>query len=50
MIEFTDKIPDKLWGKDNAYEFVQLLKKFHEESNSKKYFTENQDLSCWIPS
>lgn len=44
LIEFTDKIPDERWGKDNAYEFVRLLKKFYRESNSKKFFKENQNL------
>ncbi|MDR1592882.1 MAG: DUF4932 domain-containing protein [Prevotellaceae bacterium] len=44
LVEFTDKIPDERWGKDNAYKFVKLLKKFYKESNSKKFFKENQNL------
>lgn len=44
LVKFTDKIPDQHWGKDNAYEFVRLLKKFCVESNSKKFFIENQKL------
>lgn len=44
LVKFTDEIPDRRWGKDNAYEFVQLLKKFYKESNSKKFFEDNKDL------
>jgi Domain of unknown function (DUF4932) len=44
LVEFTNKIPDARWGKDNAYEFVKLLNKFYKESNSKKFFKENQSL------
>lgn len=44
LVEFSDKIPDERWGKDNAYEFVRLLKNFYKESNSEKFFKENQNL------
>ncbi len=44
LVEFTDKIPDERWGKDNAYKFVKLLKEFYKESNSDKFFKENQNL------
>ncbi|MDN3707021.1 DUF4932 domain-containing protein [Myroides ceti] len=44
LIPFTDDIPDERWGKDNAVEFVRLLKKFYQESNSKQFFKENKKL------
>lgn len=44
QIEFTDKIPDARWGKDNAYQFVKLLKRFYKESKSKIFFKKNQSL------
>lgn len=44
LVKFTDKIPDERWGKDNANEFVRLLKKFYKESNSKQFFKENEKL------
>jgi hypothetical protein len=44
LVQFSAKIPEERWGKDNAYEFVRLLKKFYKESNSKKFFKENHEL------
>src|SRR5699024_1823096 len=44
LVEFTDKVPEKRWGKDKANEFVRLLKKFYKESNSKQFFKENEQL------
>ncbi|WP_410221736.1 DUF4932 domain-containing protein [Pedobacter sp.] len=41
---FTNEIPDKRWGKDNAYEFAKLLKQFYKDSNSKQFFESNQQL------
>lgn len=48
LVEFTDKIPDERWGKGNANEFVRLLKKFYQESNSKQFFKENEKLYAEI--
>ncbi|HLP38958.1 DUF4932 domain-containing protein [Lacibacter sp.] len=44
LIEFTDKIPDARWGKENAYQFVKLLNKFYKESKSEIFFKQNQSL------
>lgn len=44
LVEFTEKVPDSRWGKDNAYEFVELLKKFYHESKSKDFFEQNRTL------
>lgn len=44
LVEFTDNIPDKRWGKDKANEFVRLLQKFYIESDSKQFFKENEEL------
>ncbi|MCJ0741803.1 DUF4932 domain-containing protein [Pedobacter montanisoli] len=44
IVKFTDEIPDKRWGKDNAYEFTKLLKQFYKDSNSKQFFESNQQL------
>ena len=44
LVEFTDEIPDKRWGKDNADKFVRLLKKFYKDTNSKKFFNENSSF------
>jgi len=42
--EFTDKIPEWRWGKDNAYEFVRLLKAFYKDAKCKEFFDANKDL------
>lgn len=44
LLAFTDKVPDKRWGKENAYKFVSLLKEFYKDSNSEKFFKENKKL------
>lgn len=41
---FTDVIPEQRWGKDNAYEFVRLLKDFYKEAKCKEFFDNNKDL------
>ncbi|PUV26319.1 DUF4932 domain-containing protein [Sphingobacterium athyrii] len=35
---------DKRWSKDNAVQFATLLQKFYKNSNSKRFFQENQAL------
>jgi hypothetical protein len=42
--EFTDEIPESRWGKDNAYEFVRLLKTFYQDAKCKEFFEENKGL------
>lgn len=44
LIEFTDKIPESRWGKDNAYKFVELLKKFYKDADCEKFFKENEAM------
>lgn len=43
-VEFSDKLPERRWGKDNAYKFVELLKEFYKESNCEQFFKENEDM------
>jgi len=43
-IDFSDSIPDKRWGKENAYKFVKLLKEFYTDANCKEFFDENKNL------
>jgi hypothetical protein len=42
LVEFTEKVPDQRWGKENAREFVRLLNSFYEESKSEKFFNDNE--------
>lgn len=42
--EFTDTIPEQRWGKENAEEFVRLLKDFYKKAKCKEFFEENKDL------
>lgn len=44
IVPFNDKIPEKRWGKENAYKFVELLKEFYADSNSEEFFENNKDL------
>ncbi len=44
IVNFTGDIPDKRWGKENAYQFAKLLKQFYKDSNSKQFFESNQPL------
>ena len=43
-IDFSDNIPEKRWGKENAVKFVKLLKEFYTDANCKEFFYENKDL------
>ncbi len=43
-IDFTDNIPEKRWGKENAGKFVKLLKEFYTDANCKAFFDENKNL------
>lgn len=43
-IDFSDNIPDKRWGKENAEKFVILLKDFYSEAHCKEFFDENKNL------
>jgi hypothetical protein len=44
IIDFSDKIPDNRWGKENADKFVKLLKEFYNDANCKAFFEENKIL------
>ena len=44
LIEFSEQIPDKRWGKNNAYKFTTLLQKFNKDSKSELFFESNQKL------
>lgn len=43
-IDFSDYIPEKRWGKENADKFVKLLKEFYTDANCKEFFNENKNL------
>jgi Domain of unknown function (DUF4932) len=43
-IVFSDNIPDKRWGKENADKFVKLLNEFYTDANCKEFFDENKSL------
>ncbi len=43
-IDFSDNIPEKRWGKENADKFVKLLKEFYTDANCKEFFDENKNL------
>lgn len=43
-VPFSETIPDKRWGKENAHKFVELLKKFYKDSNSEDFFLQNSKL------
>lgn len=40
----SEETLDKRWSKDNAVQFATLLQKFYKDSNSKRFFQENQAL------
>jgi hypothetical protein len=44
LLEFTEDIPEKRWGKKNAYEFVKLLQKFYQEAKCAEFFENNKSL------
>jgi hypothetical protein len=44
LVEFTDKVPDERWGKENAQKFAQLLRAFYEDSQSEQFFSMNENL------
>jgi hypothetical protein len=44
LVEFTDEVPNNRWGKENAQKFVNLLKKFYKDTDSKTFFKNNQNL------
>lgn len=44
ITEFTDDIPESRWGKESANQFAKLLKDFYKQSNSEKFFKNNEAL------
>ncbi|HPQ29891.1 MAG TPA: DUF4932 domain-containing protein [Desulfobacteraceae bacterium] len=42
LVPFTGNIPEPRWGRDNALEFVRLLKDFYRETNSAEFFRSNE--------
>jgi hypothetical protein len=44
IVKFTDKIPDRRWGKRDGEKFVKLLKQFYKDSQSEQFFKENAQL------
>lgn len=43
-VPFTETVPDGRWGKEKATSFVKLLKAFYKETNSRKFFSNNEEL------
>lgn len=43
-VEFTDIIPEKRWGKENAIKFLELLRDFNFVSGFEKFYYEHADL------
>jgi len=43
LVPFTDSIPEARWGRDNALEFVRLLKDFYRETNSAEFFRQQKE-------
>lgn len=44
LVEITNSIPEKRWGKENALKFIELLREFYKDANCKKFFKENANL------
>lgn len=44
LVPFNDKIPESRWGKEHAYTFSSLLKDFYKDTNSDKFFENNQAI------
>lgn len=44
IIPFNESIPDKRWGKDNAYRFVELLQKFYNDARCEDFFENHKNL------
>lgn len=43
-VEFSDKLPEGRWGKENADKFVILLKEFYKDAHCEGFFESNKDL------
>jgi hypothetical protein len=43
MIDFSTTLPER-WSKDDADNFVKLLKKFYKDAECEKFFNENEEL------
>jgi len=43
-VEFSDEIPEKRWGKENALKFLELLRDFYVVSDFEKFYTNHAGL------
>ena len=43
-VSFSDKTPDSRWGKENALEFVKLLKQFYRDADCKIFFQKHSAI------
>jgi hypothetical protein len=43
-VEFTDMIPEKRWGRENALKFAVLAKKFYEDSKFDAFLNDHKPL------
>lgn len=44
LVPFSNSIPDKRWGKENALTFLKLLKQFYTDANCETFFKTNSPL------
>lgn len=44
LVPFSDDIPDIRWGKENAYKFIELLKKFYSDADCETFFKISESL------
>ncbi|MEW6128960.1 MAG: DUF4932 domain-containing protein [Acidobacteriota bacterium] len=43
-VAFTDKIPDRRWGKADAEEFTRLLRQFYKDADCENFFKAHSEL------
>ena len=44
LVPFTDKVPERRWGKQNGLEFVRLLQHFYRDTHFEKFFAAHASL------
>jgi len=44
LVPFTDDVPEQRWGKENAEQFLVLLRKFYEDADCESFFVKNREL------
>ncbi|WP_338390326.1 DUF4932 domain-containing protein [Aureibacter tunicatorum] len=44
IVPFTNELPDKRWGKENANKFLKLLNQFYTDAKCEEFFQSNEAL------